>query len=154
MSAPVVRELRPENVAPALDLLRDVAADAEGRFFTPHPFTEAALSRLASEPGKDLYYLLMSENRAVAYGLLRGWNEGYVVPSLGLAVAPTQRRRGLGRRMMDVLHQAARSRGADRIRLRVHPDNEKAVALYRSLGYAFEPPDPATGLMVGTRKLP
>jgi len=148
-----VRQLRPEGVAPALDLLRAVAADPEGRFFTPHPFTREVLSGLASDPGRDLYYLMMSGNDAVAYGLLRGWNEGYLVPSLGLAVAPPERGRGRGRILMEFLHGAARSRGADRVRLRVHPENERAVRLYRSLGYTFEAPDPSTGLMVGLKTL-
>ena len=153
MSAPDVRELRPEGVEPALDLLRAVAADPEGRFFTPHPFTKEVLSALSTEPGRDLYFLMMSGDRAVAYGLLRGWNEGYVVPSLGLVVAPSERGRGLGKLMMDFLHGAARSRGADRVGLRVHTENLRAFRLYRSLGYSFEPPDPSTGLMVGTKML-
>jgi ribosomal protein S18 acetylase RimI-like enzyme len=153
VTALAVRELRPEGVSSALDLLRAVAADSEGRFFTPHPFTAEALGRLASDPGRDLYYVMMSGDQAVAYGLLRGWNEGYAVPSLGVAVAPAERGRGLGRIMMDFLHGAARSRGADRVRLRVHAENGRAVKLYRSMGYAFEPPDPSTGVMVGTRAL-
>jgi ribosomal protein S18 acetylase RimI-like enzyme len=140
-------------VASALDLLRAVAADPDGRFFTPHPFTQEALDGLASQPGQDLYVVMTSGDQAVAYGLLRGWNEGYAVPRLGLAVAPTERGRGLGRKMMDFLHGAARSRGADRVSLRVHLENERAVALYRSMGYTFEPPDPKTGLMIGTRML-
>ena len=153
MSAPVVRELRPEGVAAALDLLRAVAADADGRFFTPHPFTREVLSGLASNPGRDLYCLLMSGDQALAYGLLRGWNEGHAVPRLGLAVAPAERGRGLGTILMDFLHGAARSRGADRVSLRVHVENDRAVALYRRMGYSFEPPDPKTGLMIGTRML-
>jgi len=149
-----VQILSRDLVPAALDLLKAIEADPAGRFFTPHPFTRKAVEQLASAPGKDLYYLMVREGRAVAYGLLRGWNEGFAVPSLGLAVAPGVRGQGLGRTMMEFLHGAAQGRGADRIRLRVHPENEKAVALYRSLGYAFEPPDPITGLMVGTRKLP
>jgi ribosomal protein S18 acetylase RimI-like enzyme len=153
VTALVVRELRPEGVVAALDLLHAVAADPEGRFFTPHPFTKEVLSGLATTPGRDLYYLLMSGDRALAYGLLRGWNEGHVVPSLGLAVAPAARKQGLGRTMMDFLHGAARHRGATRVRLRVHPENVKAMALYRSMGYMFESPDPVTGLLVGLKDL-
>jgi len=37
--------------------------------------------------------------------------------------------------MMTALHDAARTTGADRVRLRVHPDNRRAAALYRSVGY-------------------
>jgi ribosomal protein S18 acetylase RimI-like enzyme len=153
VSALEVRVLREEGVAPALALLRAVAAGPDGRFFTPHPFTEAVLGGLASAPGRDHYYLLMSGNEALAYGLLRGWNEGYDVPSVGLAVSPAARGRGLGRMMMAFLHAVARTQGAERVRLRVHPENGKAVSLYRSLGYSFEPSDSVTGLMVGLKDL-
>ena len=37
--------------------------------------------------------------------------------------------------MMNHLHAEARRRGADRVRLRVHPDNVAARRLYESLGY-------------------
>jgi len=153
MSALEVRLLRPEGVAAALSLLKAVAAGPEGRFFHPHEVTEDILSGLASAPGQDLYYLLMSGDQALAYGLLRGWNEGYAVPSVGVAVSPLARRQGLGRMMMEFLHAAARVKGATRIRCRVHHENAKTVAMCRSLGYTFEPPDPAGGLMVGVMEL-
>jgi RimJ/RimL family protein N-acetyltransferase len=37
--------------------------------------------------------------------------------------------------MMAALHDAARQVGTDRVRLRVHLDNVRAAALYRSVGY-------------------
>jgi ribosomal-protein-alanine N-acetyltransferase len=136
---------------PAYALLTQVAADPAGAFFTPHPFTRECLVALAAAPGRDLYYVLMAEGAALAYGLLRGWNEGYAVPSLGLAVAPSARGRGLGRLMMEFLHSAARQRGATRVRLRVRPDNATALALYRRCGYLFpEPADPVHGLLTGS----
>jgi RimJ/RimL family protein N-acetyltransferase len=37
--------------------------------------------------------------------------------------------------MMQALHQAARDASAPRMRLRVHPFNARALALYRFMGY-------------------
>ena len=96
----------------ALDLLRAVAGEETGRFFTPHPFTRDAIVALASHPGKDLYYLLVDGSRSLAYGLLRGWNDGYAIPSLGLAVSPSARRQGYGVLMTHFLHAAARQEDA------------------------------------------
>lgn len=64
--------------------------------------------------------------RVVAFGMLRGWQDGYDVPSLGIAVRRDDEGHGYGRTMMDALTQLARGKGATRIRLRVHPDNVKA----------------------------
>jgi ribosomal protein S18 acetylase RimI-like enzyme len=73
----------------------------------------------------------------IAYGMLRGWDEGYDVPSLGIVVAPAFRGQGYGRSLMHFLHAAAKARGAPAIRLKVYPENSTAVALYQSLGYVF-----------------
>ena len=69
--------------------------------------------------------------------MLRGWDEGYAVPSLGIAVRTSAQGRGLGRLMMAHLHAEAGRRGATVVRLRVHPDNVRARRLYESLGYAY-----------------
>ncbi len=58
---------------------------------------------------------------------------------LGLAVAPQWQGRGLGRQLMDrLLAWADGWAGVLRIELHVHVDNEKAIALYRSLGFVEE----------------
>jgi ribosomal protein S18 acetylase RimI-like enzyme len=71
--------------------------------------------------------------------MLRGWDEGYEVPSLGIAVLASARGTGLGRTFMQFLHSAARLQGAPRVRLKVYPENAAAWRLYESLGYCFEP---------------
>jgi RimJ/RimL family protein N-acetyltransferase len=43
--------------------------------------------------------------------------------------------------MMVALHAEARRRGADRVRLRVHPDNVRARRLYETLGYEYQGED-------------
>ena len=70
--------------------------------------------------------------------MLRGWDEGFSIPSLGVAVRRDRVRQGHGRRMMLALHDDARKRGADLVRLRVNPDNHPALSLYQSLGYRSE----------------
>jgi ribosomal protein S18 acetylase RimI-like enzyme len=144
-----IRRLAPGLEQAACTLLAQVAGDPHGRFFTPHPFTREHLTALAASPGRDLYHVLLAGDVALAYGLLRGWNEGYAVPSLGLAVAPAARGGGLGRLMMEFLHAAARHQGARRIRLRVGQDNAGALALYQRCGYRFPEPADAQGLLVG-----
>ena len=52
-----------------------------------------------------------------------------------LAVDPEQRRRGLGRLLLDLALEWGRRRGARRAFLEVRPSNAPALALYRSLGF-------------------
>ncbi len=118
-------------------LFEQIVAGSEDRFFHPHPFTTEAASRLCGQPGKDLYFVAMDGAACVAWGMLRGWNEGYEVPSLGLYVAPSHRGRGLGRAMMEQMRAAAVARGAPAIRLKAHPENARALDLYHRQGYRF-----------------
>lgn len=117
--------------------LAEAFSDIDETFFRPHPFTRDEARRIANEAGRDTYAILVEDGRAVAYGRLHGWDEGYAIPSLGVAVRTSAQGRGLGRLMMAHLHAEARRRGATVVRLRVHPENVIARRLYESLGYAY-----------------
>jgi ribosomal protein S18 acetylase RimI-like enzyme len=95
---------------------------------------EADARQFLAEP-EDVHVLGLSGGMVVAFGMLRGWHEGYATPSLGLAVGRDQEGRGFGRAMMIELERLARERGAAKIRLRVHPANERARRLYEGCGY-------------------
>lgn len=118
-------------------ILSDLFAEIDETFFRPHPFTPDDARDIAGQDGGDVYAVLLEDGHAVAYGMLRGWSEGYMVPSLGIAVRTSAQGRGLGRTMMRHLHAEARRRGATVVRLRVHPDNIRARRLYETLGYAY-----------------
>jgi len=115
--------------------LAELFAHLDQTFFRPHPMTADEARRIAHYPGRDLYLVHEIDGQAVAYGFLRGWDEGYNVPSLGVAVRDGRQGQGFGRSMMLALHSRAKAHGASRIRLRVHPNNSRARSLYQSLGY-------------------
>jgi ribosomal protein S18 acetylase RimI-like enzyme len=52
-----------------------------------------------------------------------------------LAVAPAHRRRGVGRRLLGAIEDAARALGCCKVTLEVRDDNATAQRLYRALGY-------------------
>jgi ribosomal protein S18 acetylase RimI-like enzyme len=133
------RWLRPELTAALADFFRSFAAGPDHAFFHPHPMTDEEARKICAYAGRDLYYAACAGGRIVAYGILRGWDEGYAIPSLGIAIATEARGRGLARPLMAFLHAAAKAHGASQVRLTVYNDNHRAVELYRRLGYAFEP---------------
>jgi ribosomal protein S18 acetylase RimI-like enzyme len=131
------RKLTARWLAPLEELLAALEAAGDRRRFNPHPFTREALEKLLRPGTRDYYCVLTSAGKVLGYGMLRGWNEGYAVPSLGIAIHPRAQDRGFGRLLMIHLHEKARSRGARRVRLRVLGDNAAAIALYKALGYRF-----------------
>jgi ribosomal-protein-alanine N-acetyltransferase len=114
----------------------EMAGDAD--YFRPHPFTNEGLDQVVHFAGRDLYYVAVEGSSVLAYGMLRGWDAGFAIPSLGIAVHPSVRSCGLGSSLMRFLHVAALRRGAEKVRLKVHVDNAKAIELYRQLGYVFD----------------
>ena len=131
----------------------DLAAAGDAVFFHPHKGDVRTLRVIAEHPGEDVYLLFLSEDEVLAYGLLRGWSEGYAIPSLGIAVHPRARGGGLGHLMMEYLETTARRRYAPAVRLRVHKDNEHALAMYQRRGYVMHPDEIQTHLLVGVKPL-
>lgn len=130
--------LRPGLASGLASLFAELVADGDNRWFHPHPFTDEESHRLCAYTGRDLYYAAHDGSYISGYGMLRGWDAGFAVPSLGIIIRRQARGLGLGRAFMSFLHAAARNRGAGRIRLTVYRENLAAVALYRGLGYQFE----------------
>jgi [ribosomal protein S18]-alanine N-acetyltransferase len=131
--------LGPQHEAGLARLFEALTAQGDDRYFHPHPFTPEEARRLCRAQGHDLYYVAVADD-VLAYGMLRGWDAGYEVPSLGIAVHPRARGTGLARAFMQFLHAASAVRKAPRVRLKVYPQNAPARRLYESLGYRFDPP--------------
>jgi ribosomal protein S18 acetylase RimI-like enzyme len=55
-----------------------------------------------------------------------------------LAVTPSARRRGLGRRLMREAESGLRELGCPKVNLQVRATNQSVVAFYESLGYSVE----------------
>jgi ribosomal protein S18 acetylase RimI-like enzyme len=62
----------------------------------------------------------------------------HVIAIFGLAVSPAHQRRGLGRRLLLAVIEAARARGARRLTLHVLASNRDARRLYETLGFETE----------------
>lgn len=60
------------------------------------------------------------------------------VAELGLMVAASARRQGIGSALMEEAVKWARGSGVTKVELHVFPHNEPAIALYRKLGYLEE----------------
>lgn len=107
--------------------------------FAPHPFNEEHARFVCHYEGKDAYYsVLLDEEEVVAYCMLRGWDEGYDIPSLGLCVLKKYQGIGLGRMIMNFLEVLSRLRGCSRVMLKVKKDNAAARNLYSDQGYVFK----------------
>lgn len=134
------RRLGRMDASSAAGFFEDCRRDAEiGRFFRPHPLTAEFAHLLCDrlESMRDRYYGVFHRGTMAAYFMLRGWDEGYAVPSFGCCTHPDLRDAKLGHAM--IAHAIAESRavGAERLRLTVFKSNARGVHLYRKCGFAL-----------------
>ena len=95
------------------------------------PWSEQALCLLTEEAA--IAYVLCEDGHVVAYGgMTTVLDEGAVT---NIAVHPTARRNGYGRRVTQALLDGAREKGIQSVFLEVRESNVAARALYDSLGF-------------------
>jgi GNAT superfamily N-acetyltransferase len=146
-----IRELGPELEKPLARFFAAVIDQGVDKWFHPHPFTEKEASLRVNYSGRDAYYAVVLRGEIIAYGMLRGWDEGFNIPSLGIAVHPLHEGRGIARVFIRFLHLVAIYKGAERVRLKVHTENARARQLYEGIGYHFSSSEGES--LVGTRIL-
>lgn len=133
-----IHTLTPQWEQALADFFDALNSEEDVRYFHPHPLTAGEAERLCNYLGRDLYYICVRGKRILGYAILRGWDEGYEVPSLGVAVHPNVRNMGIGTMLVSFLHVVARCRGVRKIRIKVYFDNKIALNLYKKMGYVFK----------------
>ncbi len=130
----LIRPLAGEDLEAALDLFEEVAA--EGLWLaTEAPVdrreTRARWEALAST-GEGTILVAEEDGAPVGLAALAGRE----TPELGLLVAASSRRRGVGRALLEAAIAQARTARARAIVLHVFPHATAALALYRDAGFA------------------
>lgn len=133
-----VRRLDASDYSQLTSLFFDIKNDKNQIHFHPHPFDTQYAAHIAHYKGDDLYVGLFQDTNLIGYGLLRGWDEGFQIPSLGIYLKEQARGKGLSTFFMHELHQMASKASATTVRLKVYKDNLVALKLYQKLGYVFE----------------
>jgi ribosomal protein S18 acetylase RimI-like enzyme len=109
--------------------------------FDPFPLTADEAERIALEPRGDAYFVASLQGGLVAMSMLRGFDEGFEVPSFGIFVDHRHHGEGIGRQLTAWTVDEARRRVYPAIRLSVYASNVGALRLYRSLGFGEQKRD-------------
>ena len=84
---------------------------------------------------KDVYIIQLYKDKIVGYGMLRGWSEGYKIPTLGIIINNEYRGLGLSKIMMTYLHFLAKQKKSEKVLLKVKKSNSIAINLYKKFNY-------------------
>jgi ribosomal protein S18 acetylase RimI-like enzyme len=105
------------------------------RHFNPFPLDSKTAYRIACTEHRDQYYVAVLKDEIVGFCMLRGWDEGFQIPSFGILVGHRHISLGLGRKMTEFAISEARASGCAHIRLTVYASNTIAFKLYTRLGF-------------------
>ncbi len=148
-----IEKLRPEHLECLTDFFKEIDAPEYRKDFLPHPFSAEHAKLICNYKGRDLYFsILMDRKEMIGYGMLRGWDEGYEVPSIGLCILKKYQGIGLGKLLLNFLETVSRLQGCDKTMLKVKKDNQAAKSLYESQRYVFK--EYNEEFLIGFKKLP
>jgi RimJ/RimL family protein N-acetyltransferase len=140
-----VRRAVPGDAARAVALASSVAGEEEGWLLADARWRSAGDERryiraLQRHPDAAVYVAEIDGGELVGrLSVMRDPHPSSAhVADLGLMVAASQRRRGIGTALMLAAEEWARGAGVTKLELHVFPHNTAAITLYEKLGYERE----------------
>ena len=139
-----IRRARPGDAAALVALADAVGAEPEGWVVAANSWRsvgeERRYLRTITRYPHAAVFVAESDGRVVArLSLARDPHPASShVADLGLMVAASHRRQGIGRALLDAAFDWARASGVRKLELHVFPHNTPALALYEGLGFVRE----------------
>ena len=139
-----IRRARPGDAAELVALADAVGAEPEGWLVAENSWRsvgeERRYLRTITRYPHAAVFVAESDGRVVArLSLARDPHPASShVADLGLMVAASHRRQGIGRALLDAAFDWARASGVRKLELHVFPHNTPALALYEGLGFVRE----------------
>jgi len=104
-------------------------------FFSPFPLTEETANLICFVFRKDKFFFAICNNEIVGFSMLRGWEEGYEVPSFGAFIDYAYQGKGYGKQVLKLTCDYAKQIGCTKIRLSVYESNKVALKIYKEYGF-------------------
>jgi len=130
-----IRQIQDTDYEALADFLEENNKPEITRHFHPFPLTSQTAHQIACAMHLDRYYIGILKGRIVALCMLRGWDEGFDIPSFGIIVDYRHQGLGLSSQMTEFAIAQARELECPSIRLSVYASNIRALGIYKSLGF-------------------
>ena len=112
------------------------------KYFIPFEFNLNIIESFFGNAKKDLFFGLFVDKKMIGFYMLRGFDEGFKVPSYGVFIDENYSGKGLGQ--LTLFHAISQCKilNVKKLLLKVHPDNLSAKHIYEKNGFIIEGVDP------------
>ncbi|MBU0713685.1 MAG: GNAT family N-acetyltransferase [Bacteroidota bacterium] len=118
------------------------------KHFTPFEISENSIFTVLSDAVLDRYFGVFIDKALVGFYMLRGFDNGYDIPSYGVFISEAYAFLGLASLTIQRAIAFCKVNKIKRLMLKVHPDNLLAMALYESFGFKAEGTDPKNNNLI------
>ncbi len=108
------------------------------KYFIPFSFDLKTIKKILSKLSDDMFFGVYSNEELVGFYMLRGFDEGYDVPSYGVWISEKYSGLGLSKFTLQHAITFCKINKIKKLMLKVHPDNILAKNIYESFGFINE----------------
>jgi len=118
------------------------------QYFIPFTFEFETISGILSKAIKDQYYGIYVDNSLVGFYMLRGFDDGFEIPSYGAWIAKNFSSKGISKLTLHHAITFCKTNSIKKLMLKVHPDNLIAKKIYEDFGFIYDGVDGRIGHLI------
>lgn len=107
-----------EQILKAFFIKNNVPPTVRG--FSAFPLNGESANFICSKSHQDKFYIFVDEKTIKGFSMLRGWDEGYSIPSFGIIVDIDYQGKGIGSKILELTIEKCLQLGCKRMRLSVY----------------------------------
>jgi len=147
-----IKELSIDNASIFSKRLSEERKDYLKHFIPFAEYSESYLKKILTEKKMDKYFGLFLNNDLIGFYMLRGFDQGYQIPSYGVWISSKYSNKGLS--TLTLFHAFSFCKlNIKTLMLKVHPDNVVAKKLYEKLGFIKTGIDEKIGHIIYHKKI-
>ncbi len=148
----VIKKIGIDSVDELTDLMQK--EDSEySRYFIPFRLDYLSIKEQFSRLRKDVFWGIAINNKLVGFYMLRGFDEGYDIPSYGVWISKEFSGKGLSKLTLQHAIAFCKLNKIKKLMLKVHPENIIAKNIYEDFGFKQTGIDPKNNHLIYHKKL-
>ena len=129
-----IKELQSEQASTLSALILNSPKDYT-KYFVPFSFEEDSIKKIISDAVNDKYFGIFINDDLAGFYMLRGFDQGYDIPSYGVWISDIFSGLGLSKLTLQHAITFCKLNGLKKIMLKVHPENTIAKNIYENFGF-------------------